>query len=195
MVRRALTMTVALLALAACGKKEDKTAAVGDAAPAAATAPAPGPAATPRRKPGLWTQTVSMEGFSQITRICLDEATEAKLSVVGGQMSQEACSQTTMTPKLGGGWSFSSTCDMGSGGKTTTTGVITGDFGSKYRMEADTTTEGAGAPQMNGARKMVMEAAWQGPCPADFKPGDMEMPNGMKMNMLAMGGAAAAAKK
>ncbi len=194
MVRRALTMTVAVLALAACGKKEDKVAATGDAAPAAGTAPAPGPAATPKRKPGLWSQTVTMEGFSQTTRICLDEATEAKLSVVGGQMSQEACSQTAMTPRVGGGWSFSSTCDMGSGGKTATSGVITGDFASKYRMEADTTTEGAAAPQMNGARKMVMDAAWQGPCPADFKPGEMEMPNGMKINMLAMGAAAAPKK-
>ncbi|WP_309645972.1 DUF3617 family protein [Phenylobacterium sp.] len=187
MVRRALTMTAAVLALAACGKTDEKAAAVGEAAPAAANAPVSGPAAMPKRKPGLWSQTVTMAEFSQTTRICLDAAAEAKLSVLGGQATQDMCQQTTMTPKLGGGWTFSSVCDMGSGGKTTSTGTITGDFDTKYRMESDSTTEGAGAPQMNGSRKMVMEAAWQGPCPADFKPGDMEMPNGMKMNLLAMG--------
>jgi hypothetical protein len=31
-----------------------------------------------------------------------------------------------------------------------------------------------------------MEATWQGPCPADMKPGDMAMPNGMKINMMDM---------
>src|SRR3990167_3793833 len=149
MVRRALTVTVAVLALAACGKKDEKTAAAsGDAAPAAANAPAAGPVAMPRRKPGLWTQTVTMAEFSQTTRICLDEAAEAKLSVLGGQTTQDMCEKTSMTPRPGGGWSFSSVCDMGSGGKTTSTGTITGDFDSRYRMESDSTTEGAAAPQM-----------------------------------------------
>ena len=45
----------------------------------------------------------------------------------------------------------------------------------------------AGAPQMNGEHAMTLEATWKGPCPADFKPGDMELPGGMKINMLTMG--------
>jgi hypothetical protein len=34
---------------------------------------------------------------------------------------------------------------------------------------------------------MTLDATWKGPCPADFKPGDMELPGGMKINMLTMG--------
>jgi hypothetical protein len=96
------------------------------------------------------------------------------------------CSKTAMSRGLDGSWSFSSVCNVGAGGKTTTSGVITGDFNSKYEMTAESTTEGASAPQMNGPHKMAMEAVWVGPCPAGFKPGDMELPGGMKMNMLAM---------
>lgn len=189
MVRLAVTMTAAALVLAACGKKEE-TAATGDAAPAAANAPAATPAALPKRKPGLWSQTVTVADFSQTTRICLDAAAEEKLSLVGGQATKEMCAQTTMTARPGGGWTFTSVCDMGSGGKTTTTGTMSGDFNTTYKVEADSTTEGAATPQMNGVRKMVMEATWQGACPPDFKPGDMEIPNGMKMNLLEMGAVA-----
>ena len=45
------------------------------------------------------------------------------------------------------------------------------------------TTTGGPLPQANGVHKIAIEATWQGPCPADMKPGDMEMPGGMKINM------------
>ncbi len=144
MVRLALTMTAMALALAACGKKQE-AAATGEASltsGSAATAQAP---AMPKRKAGLWSQTVTMAEFTQTSRLCLDDATEAKISVVGLQASKTLCAQQSMTPNPTGGWSFNSVCDMGSGGTTTTKGTITGDFNSKYRMEADTSTQGAGA--------------------------------------------------
>ena len=45
---------------------------------------------------------------------------------------------------------------------------------------------------MNGAHKMAIDAAWTGPCAAGQKGGDMILPNGMTVNILAMsaGGAA-----
>lgn len=191
---RAALFACATLSLAACGQKEEAAATGGDAAaPAAAVAQA-GPVTPPSRKPGLWTQTISMGDFSQTTRICLDEAVEKQVSLWGAQAGEEMCQKNEVTRGPGGGYSFTSSCDMGTGGRTTTTGTATGDFSSKYRVEAQTTTEGASAPQMNGTRAMVVEAAWQGPCPADFKPGDMELPGGMKMNLAAMAGAAAGAQ-
>jgi hypothetical protein len=33
---------------------------------------------------------------------------------------------------------------------------------------------------------MTMEAVWLGHCPADFKPGDMEVAQGVKFNILEM---------
>jgi hypothetical protein len=31
---------------------------------------------------------------------------------------------------------------------------------------------------------MAIEATWKGACPADMKPGDVEMPGGMKINLV-----------
>ena len=173
------------LALAACGQKDTAEApAAADAAVSTAAQATGGAAATPPpRKPGLWTQTVSMGDFNQTTRLCLDAATDKSMSLWGSQMTKDMCEKNEMSRGLDGSWRFSSVCDMGSGGKSTSTGVATGDFSSKYRVDAETTTEGASAPQMNGARKMTIEATWQGPCPEGFKPGDMELPGGMKMNI------------
>jgi hypothetical protein len=108
----------------------------------------------------------------------------------GQQASKDMCTHTAFTRGLDGSMSFSSSCDMGASGHTVTKGVATGDFATGYQMQAETTTTGAAAPQMNGVHKMTVEAAWKGPCPADMKPGDMELPGGMKINMLAMADAA-----
>jgi len=185
-VRGVLIGSAAVLALAACGRKDE-------AKPPAAPAPKPAvtgetaPAAGfPARRPGLWQQAMSAGEFKQVSKLCLDKATDEKLSVWGAGAAKEKCAKTEMSRGLDGTWSFSSVCDMGGGGKTTTSGTITGDFNAKYQMVAQSTTEGASAPQMNGPHKMALEATWLGPCPAGFKPGDMELPGGMKMNMAAL---------
>jgi hypothetical protein len=139
----------------------------------------------PKRKPGLWRHTITTAGATQTMTLCLDAAADRQLAVWGQGASQEMCQQTDMRRRLDGAIAFSSTCDMGGGGKTTSKGVIQGDFGTAYKMEADSVTEGASAPQMNGAHKMTLEAAWTGPCPAGARPGDVEM-NGMKFNMVDM---------
>nr|QQZ49522.1 hypothetical protein JKL49_21540 [Phenylobacterium glaciei] len=37
---------------------------------------------------------------------------------------------------------------------------------------------------MNGPHKITVEAAWQGACPEGYKPGDMSLPGGIKINIL-----------
>jgi hypothetical protein len=181
-----LALSAAALALAACNKSAGDKAASAEGAGKAATATAPaGPMTMPSRKPGLWKQTVTASGTQQVSSICLDKASEAKLSVWGAGASKDMCQRSEISP-VPGGWAFKSTCDMGSGGKTTSHGTVTGDFNSSYKLQAESTTEGAGAPQMNGGHMMSMEATWEGPCPPDMKPGDMTLPGGMKMNMLDM---------
>jgi len=184
-----LAATALALTLAGCGKSGEKAppaAADGSgAATPVAAAPAAGPATPPHRKAGLWEQTVSTAGMTQTSRLCLDDKTEAELAWWGGQAGKSACEQTSITPAPGG-WSFSSVCSMGSGGTVTSQGTATGDFGSHYVVEATSSTTGAGAPQMNGEHKMKIEASWKGPCPDGMRPGDMELPNGMKINMLDM---------
>jgi hypothetical protein len=191
---RTVALTTAALALAACGQKAE-TAKGADEASTTASATAPTvPSGPPARKPGLWVQTISTGDMTQTTRICLDEATDKAMSLVGSQMSDDICSKHEVTP-VAGGYRFSSVCAAGDGtGTTTTEGTATGDFNARYKVEAQSTISGANAPQMNGARKMTVEAEWQGPCPAGFKPGDMELPGGMKMNIAALAGAAKGAR-
>lgn len=182
-MHRALILGVSLLALAACQKKSDATVAVGDA-PKASAAPLVAP---PNRKPGLWAQTVTTGGMTQAMKLCLDDATSAKLTVWGQQTSKDMCAKSEITPTVGG-WAFTSECDMGAAGKISTTGETTGDFNSKYQMKATSVTIGSSMAQANGTHEMEMTGTWEGACPANMKPGDMMMPNGMTMNIANMAG-------
>ena len=67
-------------------------------------------------------------------------------------------------------------------GTVTSHVVLTGSFDSAYTMTV--TAQGTGLP--NGGNTTTMTVKWLGPCAADQKPGDMIMPNGMKINILDM---------
>jgi hypothetical protein len=196
MKRAILISAAAVLALAACGKKTD-TAATGTAAPTptstsvSASTP-PSLLNPPPRKPGLWVQTVSSDrmksggpGMKQSIRMCLDAATEQKMKWWGSNAGPHKpdCQEQSFHPHLGGGWDFHSVCNMGESGTVTSDGAMRGDFGSHYTVEMTSTTAGSPMPQANGSHKMTIEATWTGPCPADMKPGDMEMPGGFKVNL------------
>lgn len=177
------------LSLAACGKKTAETspapAAGQTRAQAAATRPsaptAPAAAARPKRKAGLWEQTVEFGKMSQTSRICLDEATDEKMGLEG-RPGSNPCSENKVTGRPGGGFEFASVCDLGEGGKVASHGVASGDFGSAYKVEVESTTTGAAAAQMNGVRKFSVVARWRGPCPAGMAPGEIELPGGMRIN-------------
>ena len=184
-MRRVLVMGVGLLVLAACQKKTDSTAAVGEAPVASASAAMTNP---PKRKPGLWNQTISTGDMTQTMKLCLDEATEAKMTVWGQQATKNVCAKNIVTPAVGGGWSFVSECDMGEAGKIATTGKATGDFNSKYMIKATSVTTGSSMAHSNGTQEMQMTGTWEGACPASMKPGDMTLPNGMTMNITNLAG-------
>lgn len=182
-----------LLALAACSKKTETAdvAKTGTAANATATAPASstGPLGMPSRKAGLWEQTVSMAQMTQTTRMCLDAAVDAKMKLWGSQSGKSQCTDEKITPHPGGGWDFHAVCPMGESGTVTSDGSATGDFGSHYTVKVTSTTAGSPMQQANGVHKIAIDAVWKGPCPADMRAGDMELPGGLKMNMLdAMNG-------
>lgn len=185
-MRRFLVLGVGLLALTACQKKTETAAATGEA-PAVSANTSAAPMTAPRRKPGLWSQTVSTSGMTQTMKLCLDEATEAKMTVWGQQAGKDLCAKNQVTPAPGG-WSFASECDMGSAGKIVTTGSATGDFNAKYVVKATSVTTGASMAQANGTHAMEMTGTWEGACPAHMKPGDMTLPNGMTMNIANLPG-------
>jgi hypothetical protein len=192
---RSLTVFVAcgtLAAVTACGQKSEtnKTAEAPKAATASDPTPVPGasaPAPTrwPKRKPGLWTQTMTLksQNFTRSFRFCVDETSDEKMGL-DTQGDDKRCQRKSMTRGADGSWTVISTCDMGPGGVSESTIHVAGDFNTRYVMEVTSVTTGAAQPAMNGEHKMGMTAEWQGACPAGWTGGDVEMPGGQRINLL-----------
>ncbi|ATQ41148.1 DUF3617 domain-containing protein [Caulobacter mirabilis] len=176
---KAGVITVALLAVAGCSENK---------APAAKPE-AKAPVEVPKRKPGLWKQTMLVEGVNviQTVQLCIDPESDSKLAWWGQQGLRQSCSKNDLQRQPDGSWKFASVCE-GVGVKTATTGSAVGDFSSRYQLKAEATTSGAPIPEMNGTRTVTIDASWVGECPQGMKPGDMEMPNGQRINMLQVSG-------
>lgn len=95
----------------------------------------------PARKPGLWKQSMVASGRAVETSLCIDAATDKKLSAFGQQMGS-SCSSMNVAPAAGG-WTFDSVCATPGGGQTVTKGVARGDFSSRYTVKATSATTGA----------------------------------------------------
>lgn len=194
-MRRAFGLGVGLgaglLLLAACQKNPDaastgEQAATGQAGSAAANAPG-GAMTPPKRKSGLWAIDTAAMGRNQTIRTCVDQASDAEMAAWGQTAGEESCSQAKVKPVAADSWEFESTCTMPNGGGTVTShGTATGDFSSKYVVKVRSTTSGSSMPQANGEHEIQMTATWEGPCPADMKPGDMLLPGGVKISQDAM---------
>jgi len=142
-----------------------------------------GPAAAldlPARKPGLWETKMMLEDSKMappVMQHCIDAATDKLLQEKFG-VGQEACSKHDVS-RSGSTIVVDSTCKFGNMASTTHA-VFEGDFDSAYTVKISTTLEGS------VKKNMTMQAKWLGPCKPDQKPGDVEMPGGMKMNILDM---------
>ncbi len=188
---RALVVFVAcgaLAAVAACGQKSStQTQARTAEAPKAAVAatPAPAPTQWPKRKPGLWTQTMTLkaQGFTRSFRFCVDQTSDEKMGL-DTQSADTRCQRKSMTRGADGSWTVVSTCDMGPAGRSESTVHVAGDFNTRYVMDVTSTTTGAAQPAMNGEHKMSMTAEWSGACPEGWSGGDVEMPGGRRINLL-----------
>lgn len=182
-------LSASLLALAACSKKEDKAPAAEAAASASASganaSASAGPTTFPKRKPGLWTHTMTTAGATQTMQVCIDEDTDAKMSVWGQAVGKDMCSKNAVSAAPGG-YAFESECDMGNMGHVVSKGSVTGDFNSAYTVKTTSTTTGSSMPQANTTSEMTLTAKWDGACPAGMKGGDITLPGGVKINMEAM---------
>lgn len=171
-----VAVTLGAVALSGCKKKDES------ASPASSSTPLEAPKLT--RKPGLWRMAISNgQSVVQTIEMCIDADTDQRLSIMGAQMGDDACSQHSYARQPDGSWTFSSVCDMGTGGRTSSTGTASGDFSSHYVVHADSVTEGAALSQMNGKHSSTIDASWNGPCPAGQVGGDMTV-QGMKINVL-----------
>jgi len=133
----------------------------------------------PARKAGLWEIKMSLEDGqmpAQTVQQCIDAATDKLIQEKFN--GQDICPKQEMN-KSGNTIVVDSSCKIGNTA-TTTHAVFEGDFDSAYTVKVATALEG-------GIKKnMTMQAKWLGACKPDQKPGDIEMPGGMKMNVLDM---------
>lgn len=144
----------------------------------------------PARKPGLWEMKMEFVGRNlpgMTTQQCLDAETDKQLGAMGNSMAQGNCPKQDVQ-RSGNTIIVDSVCDFG-GHKTVAHSVATGDFNSAYTVDVESKREGGPAvPGLPAESKMKISATWVGPCKADQKPGDMIMPNGMKINIKNMPG-------
>jgi hypothetical protein len=145
----------------------------------------------PSRKAGLWEVTLQSDNEPPISsRQCIDQKTDAQLQRAGQGVMAANCSKDVMRREAGG-YVTESVCKLG-GSTVTSRGLITGDFNSEIKMVVDAQY----APPLMGTAKAktTVTQRWKGACPADWKPGDMELP-GMKQRMNVNNLPAASAKR
>jgi len=175
-MRRAVILAMAAAVLTGCGGKGDGKAGGGPAGDEATDGP--------MRKAGLWTITRIRDGKPPggATRLCIDAKTDAGLSSLGGGAARSLCSDVKRQHNPDGSWSFSSTCHLGPAGVVSTRGVARGDFSARYQVHSETDTQNAQIASLNGHHVSDLTAAYGGACPPDMQPGDVILPDGMKVN-------------
>jgi hypothetical protein len=139
----------------------------------------------PKRKSGLWDIKVTRSGGNrppQGMQMCIDQKTDSLAQQLGDNFAREACSKRDIR-REGGKIVADSICKIGESTATSHT-VFSGDFERTYHGEIRTKYD---PPLMNRTESLTLiEAKWIGACKADQQPGDMIMPNGMKINVKQM---------
>ncbi len=135
----------------------------------------------PNRRAGMWETTISgVDGGRQSMKMktCANPATEHGSSAftgpMGGGSTDRECSRHDAHP-IPGGWAFESVCRH-NGTTTSTSGTITGDFQTHYRMQM---VSHGGGPD----RHMTIDGRWLGPCPAGGGGRTITLPDGRVMTI------------
>ena len=136
----------------------------------------------PKRKPGLWQMTIASMGMpGHAIKQCIDEKTDARMQEQA--IGNADCSKQEVK-RSGNTVVMDSVCKM-NGSTMTSHAVVSGDFDKAYVIDSKTRMDPPMAPGM-GEMTSKVKAEYLGPCGADMKPGDIAMPNGMKMNVNEM---------
>jgi len=133
----------------------------------------------PKRKPGLWQQTLSGPGMpAQAMSMCTDARTD---DLVAARATDARNCEQQSVRREGDAYVVESVCRSGTS-TIRTRGRFTGDFSTHYAGELRSTFE----PPLHGMKEMTqhIDARWAGPCKAGQKPGDvaLEGMGGMNLN-------------
>lgn len=143
------------------------------------------PVELPSRKPGYWEISMvhgSKAALSTTVHACIDAATDKAMMEAGTSAMEAMCSDREIK-RQGDAWVWDTKCTMGPM-KTSSHVVITGDFQSSYQVEITGDITGlptAEKTQVTQKAKWLSEA-----CPNGVKPGDMQMPGGITINVSDM---------
>jgi hypothetical protein len=135
------------------------------------------------RRAGAWEVKTTIAGSGAPARTikqCIDADTDQMLQSSAGPFNPAACQQRNMQ-RSAETTTIDFTCTVG-GKPATARSVITGSFDSAYTM----TVTAESAELAGGRMIMTIDGKWLGPCPADEKPGDVVLNNGVKVNIPDM---------
>ena len=137
----------------------------------------------PPRKPGLWQVKMEAEGTVEHTmQMCIDADTDQLFHSVGTDLRAKHCQQNDV--KVNGTVvTANSVCKVH--GTTITTSATT-NFTGDTAYHSDIKTHFDPALLGKSDTTMTQDATWTGPCPADMKPGDMVLGNGIKINVKTL---------
>jgi hypothetical protein len=151
-----------------------------------------GAPASPHRKPGLWEQTVQSDQSPtpMVSKACFDVASDERSPVLPrGPRRAGACQKYSVT-KDGDSYVVDSDCSFGGAGGPSVTihAVISGDYSARYTINSTVTAQNMSDPARNGEHKRTLTAVYQGACPPDIQPGQVQMPNGEIVDMAQLRG-------
>jgi hypothetical protein len=127
----------------------------------------------PNRKAGLWAQTLTRDGQvarSHVALICLDGGPITDVATLGHRLGARDCDRSVVRD-ADGAYHFVSACSLGAGARMTTKGVASGDFTSRYQIDAEMGVDGAPIAALDGHHQLKLMGEYRGPCPAGAAPG------------------------
>jgi hypothetical protein len=137
----------------------------------------------PPRRPGLWEVTMGAAGAPGPTlKMCIDAETDQIFHQVGTDFKTKRCDQSDV--KVNGTTvTADGECKVhGTTITTTSTTNFTGD--SAYHTDIKSHFDPAFLGKTDTT--MTQDGKWTGDCPADMKPGDMVLGNGIKINVKTL---------
>ena len=139
-------------------------------------AAAAAPSAVPERRPGWWrleiaTQTGAPQPMRQTVHLCTDPSID-RVQTPFGVHTGRGCPPNRVS-RAGDGWDIAASCQVGAMA-VTTQGHLTGDLASAYRVVLTVRMQPPPTPQ-TGEIHVTMDARREGACPADKRPGDLDL--------------------
>ena len=133
----------------------------------------------PLRKPGLWEIKMAFEGRpgTQSIKQCVDPETDAIMQSSATNIGSQ-CSKRDVV-KSGDTTTIDSVCTV-AGHEASSHAVVKGSFDSDYTMTVSSKSDA-------GPINLTVTGKWLGPCEAGQRPGDLILPNGIKLNLKDIG--------